>query len=74
MISSFLKLLIPVASYLDKKEGTKYTDKIIKIKRDIEREESKEYDKIDDVELHFLRTDLMRHSDAIASLFEKKNS
>lgn len=65
MLESLLKLAIPIANIYDKKQSTKYADKILEIKKELHDEELK--DQPDDGRISYLHIELMRISDVLAN-------
>lgn len=65
MIDALIKLAIPLANIYDKKESTKYADKILDIKKELHDEELKTQP--DDGRISYLHLELMRISDVLAN-------
>lgn len=65
MFEALIKLAIPIASIYDKKQDTKYVDRILKIKKELHDEELKQ--KPDDGRISYLHIELMRITDILAN-------
>lgn len=65
MLESLIKLAIPIANIFDKKQSTKYADRILEIKKELHDEELKE--KPDDGRISYLCIELMRISDVLTN-------
>lgn len=68
--SSLIQLAIPVASLLDKREGTKYQDKILGIQKELQDEELKTTP--DDGRISYLHLELVRLTGVLANTIKPK--
>jgi hypothetical protein len=68
--SSLIQLAIPVANLLDKREGTKYQDKILSIEKELQNEELKNTP--DDGRIGYLHLELMRLTGVLANTLKPK--
>ena len=74
MIKELISLAIPIARLLDRKNKTKFAEKIIELERKIDDEENQDFDNIDDGLLYSYRVELLRISKVIQDQLKKENS